>query len=82
MAPIALVAGIDAVLDMARTMNNVTGDLVGSRIIAKSEKGMLIDPDEAVRIQEGDSSSAGASQAEESPADRQDPGDRSPGETS
>lgn len=57
MAPIALVAGIDAILDMARTMNNITGDLVGSRIIAKTEKGMLIDPDEAVRIEEGRSDS-------------------------
>ena len=57
MAPVALVAGIDAILDMARTMNNVTGDLAGTRIIAKSEKGMLIDPDEAVEIEETESAS-------------------------
>lgn len=57
MAPVALVAGIDAILDMARTMNNVTGDLAGSRIIAKTEKGMLIDPDEAVEIEETESAS-------------------------
>lgn len=62
MAPVALVAGIDAVLDMVRTMNNVTGDLVGTRIIAKSEKGMLIDPDEAVRIEEEESVSSGGHQ--------------------
>ena len=46
MAPVALVAGIDAILDMARTMCNVTGDLVGTRIIAGTEEGMLRDPDE------------------------------------
>lgn len=45
MAPIALVAGIDALLDMARTMCNVTGDLVATRLIAGTEKGMLTDPD-------------------------------------
>ncbi|MDA2806721.1 dicarboxylate/amino acid:cation symporter [Nocardiopsis suaedae] len=45
MAPVALVAGIDAILDMARTMCNVTGDLTGTRIIAGTEKGMLEDPD-------------------------------------
>lgn len=45
MAPVALVAGIDAVLDMGRTMCNVTGDLAGTRVIAKTEKGMLVDPD-------------------------------------
>ena len=36
-AAVALVAGIDALLDMARTMCNVTGDLTGTRIIAKTE---------------------------------------------
>lgn len=45
MAPVALVAGIDAILDMARTLCNVTGDLTGTRIIAKTEPGMLVDPD-------------------------------------
>lgn len=44
MAPVALVAGIDALLDMARTMCNVTGDLVGTRAVAATEKGMLHDP--------------------------------------
>ncbi|WP_017537564.1 dicarboxylate/amino acid:cation symporter [Nocardiopsis halophila] len=44
MAPVGLVAGIDAILDMARTMCNVTGDLTGTRIIAGTEKGMLADP--------------------------------------
>ena len=32
-----LVAGIDVILDMGRTMVNVTGDLVGTTIIAKTE---------------------------------------------
>ncbi|GAA2007092.1 dicarboxylate/amino acid:cation symporter [Nocardiopsis rhodophaea] len=44
MAPVALVAGIDAILDMARTSCNVTGDLVGTRIIAQTERGMLRSP--------------------------------------
>lgn len=45
MAPVALVAGIDAILDMARTMCNVTGDLTGTRIIAGTEEGMFSEPD-------------------------------------
>ncbi|GHD19678.1 amino acid transporter [Nocardiopsis kunsanensis] len=44
MAPVALVAGIDALLDMARTMCNVTGDLAGTRVVAATEKGMLREP--------------------------------------
>ncbi|MDO5492804.1 MAG: dicarboxylate/amino acid:cation symporter [Nesterenkonia sp.] len=43
MAPVALVAGIDAILDMGRTMCNVTGDLVGTRVVAQTEEGMLVD---------------------------------------
>ncbi|NMB16115.1 MAG: dicarboxylate/amino acid:cation symporter [Firmicutes bacterium] len=34
---IALVAGIDRILDMIRTTTNITGDLVGAVIIAESE---------------------------------------------
>lgn len=45
-AAVALVAGIDAILDMARTMCNVTGDLVGARLVAQTEKGMLHEPDD------------------------------------
>ena len=41
MAPVGLVAGIDAILDMIRTMCNVTGDLVGTQIVARTEPGML-----------------------------------------
>lgn len=44
-AAVALVAGVDAVLDMVRTMCNVTGDLTGTRIVAKTEPGMLDDPE-------------------------------------
>lgn len=40
-APVALVAGVDSLLDMARTMCNVTGDLVGTRIVARTERGMV-----------------------------------------
>ncbi|GAA1537155.1 dicarboxylate/amino acid:cation symporter [Brevibacterium picturae] len=36
-AAVALVAGVDALLDMARTMCNVTGDLVVTRIVAQTE---------------------------------------------
>lgn len=42
-APLALVAGIDAVLDMVRCVANVTGDLTGTRIVAKTE-GMVQRP--------------------------------------
>ncbi|WP_010525316.1 dicarboxylate/amino acid:cation symporter [Nesterenkonia sp. F] len=58
MGPVALVAGIDAILDMGRTVCNVTGDLTGTRVIAKSEKGMLAEdagrarPDSAVEREE------------------------------
>jgi Na+/H+-dicarboxylate symporter len=47
-AAVALVAGIDAILDMARTMCNVTGDLTGTRLIAQTEEGMLEEPGGAV----------------------------------
>ena len=45
-AAVALVAGIDAILDMARTMCNVTGDLTGTRIVAQTETGMLEESEE------------------------------------
>ncbi|MFZ3109376.1 MAG: dicarboxylate/amino acid:cation symporter [Rectinemataceae bacterium] len=37
-AAYAMILGIDALLDMGRTSLNVTGDLVGSAIVAKTEK--------------------------------------------
>jgi len=37
-AAYAMILGIDALLDMGRTCLNVTGDLAGSAIVAKSEK--------------------------------------------
>ena len=37
-AAYAMILGIDAILDMGRTSVNVTGDMVGTTIIAKSEK--------------------------------------------
>lgn len=37
-AAYAMILGIDALLDMGRTSLNVTGDIVGSAIVAKSEK--------------------------------------------
>lgn len=50
-APLALVAGIDALLDMARTLTNVTGDLAGTRLVAQSED-MLEDPEQRVSAAE------------------------------
>ncbi len=37
-AAYAMILGIDALLDMGRTSVNVTGDIVGTAIVAKSEK--------------------------------------------
>ncbi|MGL5046183.1 MAG: cation:dicarboxylate symporter family transporter, partial [Shewanella sp.] len=34
---VALIAGIDRILDMARTVVNVSGDLVATTVIAQSE---------------------------------------------
>lgn len=72
MAPVALVAGIDAILDMARTAGNVAGDLVGTRLVAGSEEGMFRDPDdpdapgpEASEPEGAGSSGGGVSGAEE-----------------
>lgn len=39
-AAFALILGIDVILDMGRTTANVTGDLVGTCIVAKTEKMM------------------------------------------
>lgn len=50
-APVALVAGVDSLLDMARTMCNVTGDLVGTRIVARTERGMVTAPGEETSSQ-------------------------------
>lgn len=50
-APVALVAGVDSLLDMARTMCNVTGDLVGTRIVARTERGMITAPGEETSSQ-------------------------------
>lgn len=36
-AAYSMIAGIDVILDMGRTMVNVTGDLVGTTIVAKTE---------------------------------------------
>jgi Na+/H+-dicarboxylate symporter len=37
-AAYAMILGIDAILDMGRTCINVTGDLTGTTLVAKSEK--------------------------------------------
>jgi Na+/H+-dicarboxylate symporter len=42
-AAYAMVLGIDAILDMGRTSINITGDLVGSAIVAKTEGELDLD---------------------------------------
>ncbi|HEV2129697.1 MAG TPA: cation:dicarboxylase symporter family transporter, partial [Longimicrobiaceae bacterium] len=42
---IALVLGVDRILDMARTVPNVTGDLLTSLVITRSEKLPFIIPE-------------------------------------
>jgi DAACS family dicarboxylate/amino acid:cation (Na+ or H+) symporter len=42
---IALVLGVDRILDMARTVPNVTGDLLTSLIVARSERLPLVTPE-------------------------------------
>jgi Na+/H+-dicarboxylate symporter len=37
-AAYAMILGIDAILDMGRTCINVTGDMTGTLLVAKSEK--------------------------------------------
>jgi Na+/H+-dicarboxylate symporter len=37
-AAYAMILGIDAILDMGRTSVNVTGDMCGTTLVAKSEK--------------------------------------------
>jgi DAACS family dicarboxylate/amino acid:cation (Na+ or H+) symporter len=46
---IALILGVDRILDMARTVPNVTGDLLTSLIVARSERLPLMtqEPDES-----------------------------------
>lgn len=45
---VALVAGIDRILDMARTTLNVTGDASAAVIVAKSEGGLRIPSDTGI----------------------------------
>ncbi len=42
---LALVLGVDRLVDMARTVPNVTGDLVGALVIARSEGRLLLPPE-------------------------------------
>lgn len=67
-AAVALVAGIDALLDMVRTMCNVTGDLTGARIVDRGNK----KTDDAIETTVEDTTSATeeARRAEENGARR------------
>jgi len=50
---IALILGVDRILDMSRTVPNVTGDLLTALIITKSEGlPLIIPPDSAVQLEE------------------------------
>lgn len=42
---LGIILGVDRLLDMCRTTVNITGDLVGSVVVARSEQGGLPDPD-------------------------------------
>ena len=42
-AAYAMILGIDAILDMGRTCVNVTGDMTGTLVVAKSEKQVDLD---------------------------------------
>ena len=60
-AGIALVLGVDRILDMARTVPNVTGDLLTSIVITRSERLPLVIPtDEEAEAAETAVSSTGA----------------------
>ncbi|HHX51793.1 MAG TPA: cation:dicarboxylase symporter family transporter, partial [Clostridia bacterium] len=47
MEGIALVAGVDRILDMARTPLNILGDAVGAVVVSQSE-GELVAPETSV----------------------------------
>lgn len=57
---IALVLGVDRILDMARTVPNVTGDLLTSLVVARSERLPLVVPtgEEAVELAPAESTIA------------------------
>ena len=48
MAGLALILGIDRILDMCRTAVNVTGDLAVTAVVARTEKEELIPQTEPV----------------------------------
>jgi DAACS family dicarboxylate/amino acid:cation (Na+ or H+) symporter len=49
---IALILGVDRILDMCRTLLNVTGDLVIATCVARSEQGKM-PPDSALETSGG-----------------------------
>jgi DAACS family dicarboxylate/amino acid:cation (Na+ or H+) symporter len=50
---IAIIIGVDRILDMSRTVPNVTGDVLTSLIVTKSEKLPLeIPPEAALQLEE------------------------------
>lgn len=51
-AAIALIAGVDAFLDMGRTLCNIAGDLTGTRIVAGTEPEGIAEPAEATDAEE------------------------------
>ena len=60
-AGIALILGVDRILDMARTVPNVTGDLLTSIVITRSERlPLVIPPEEVAEEVEGQITTTGA----------------------
>jgi DAACS family dicarboxylate/amino acid:cation (Na+ or H+) symporter len=50
---IALILGVDRLLDMSRTVPNVTGDLLTSILVTKSERiPLVVPPEEAIQVEE------------------------------
>jgi DAACS family dicarboxylate/amino acid:cation (Na+ or H+) symporter len=50
---IAIIIGVDRILDMSRTVPNATGDVLTSLIVTRSEKlPLVIPPDEALQLEE------------------------------
>ena len=50
---IALILGVDRILDMCRTAVNVTGDLTAATVISRSEGGVLLAPSDEVQTAAG-----------------------------
>ena len=50
---IALILGVDRILDMCRTAVNVTGDLTAATVISRSEGGVLLASSDEIPVASG-----------------------------